>query len=101
MFAHIRARDAAVGPAVVRTRIYSSDRVRVTLAIVLAAFTLVGCMPKAPLAGADPAAKVAATGYRSTIAPYSSLRPSAPAPWREQNDRVAPAPKSGQYKSGE
>jgi hypothetical protein len=64
------------------------------------ALTLEGCMPTAlPLAGADPAdpgAKVAGVGYRSTIAPYTSLRPTAPSSWREQNDRVAPAPKSGQ-----
>lgn len=99
MFAHIRAQDAAVGPAAVRTRICSSGRGRALLAIVLAAVVLAGCMPNAPLIGADPAdpaARVAATGYRSTIAPYQSLRPSAPAPWREQNDRVAPAPKSGE-----
>jgi hypothetical protein len=65
-----------------------------------AALTLGACMPTTvPLAGADPAdpgAKVAGVGYRSTIAPYSSLRPTAPSSWREQNDRVAPAPKSGQ-----
>jgi hypothetical protein len=52
-----------------------------------------------PLAGADPAdpgAKVVGVGYRSTIAPYTSLRPTAPGSWREQNERVAPAPKSNQ-----
>ena len=52
-----------------------------------------------PLVGADPAdpgAKVAGVGYRSTVAPYSSLRPTVPSSWRDQNDRVAPAPKSGQ-----
>lgn len=51
-----------------------------------------------PLIGADPAdpgVKVAQVGYRSTIAPYTSLRPTAPAPWRMQNERVTPAPKSG------
>jgi hypothetical protein len=62
------------------------------------ALTLGGCLPAAvPLAGADPAdpgARVAGAGYRSTVAPYTSLRPTAPSPWREQNDRVAPAPKS-------
>jgi hypothetical protein len=42
---------------------------------------------------ADPAAKVARTGYRSVIAPYSSLRPAAPAPWRERNGAVTPQPK--------
>jgi hypothetical protein len=68
--------------------------------MVVTAFTLGGCMPAAvPLAGADPAdpgAKVAGVGYRSTIAPYTSLRPTAPSSWREQNQRVAPAPKSDQ-----
>jgi hypothetical protein len=37
---------------------------------------------------------VAGTAYRSTVAPYTSLRPVAPSSWREQNDRVAPAAKT-------
>ncbi|MCK1739414.1 hypothetical protein IVA80_00620 [Bradyrhizobium sp. 139] len=61
---------------------------------------LSGCMPATtPLASADPAdpaAKVAPVGYRSTIAPYTSLRPATPAPWRERNDGVAPQPKQDQ-----
>ena len=61
------------------------------------ALMLSGCMPATvPVAGADPAdpaAKVARVGYRSTIAPYTSLRPAAPAPWRDRNDAVAPQPK--------
>ncbi|MGY8665067.1 hypothetical protein Q3C01_22270 [Bradyrhizobium sp. UFLA05-109] len=65
------------------------------------ALALSGCMPAttAPLASADPAdpaAKVARVGYRSTIAPYTSLRPTMPAPWRERNDSVAPQPKADQ-----
>jgi len=67
--------------------------------LIAAALTLAACMPATvPLAGADPAdpgAKVAGVGYRSTIEPYTSLRPTTPASWREQNDRVAPTPKSG------
>ncbi|WP_456621706.1 MULTISPECIES: hypothetical protein [unclassified Bradyrhizobium] len=63
----------------------------------LAALALSGCMPAtAPQAGADPAdpaARVAPVGYRSVIAPYTSLRPATPAPWRERNDTVAPQPK--------
>ncbi|WP_375310802.1 hypothetical protein WHZ77_27305 [Bradyrhizobium sp. A5] len=62
-----------------------------------AALALTGCMPATTyVAGADPAdpaAKVAAAGYRSTIAPYTGLRPAAPAPWRDRNDAVAPQPK--------
>jgi hypothetical protein len=75
-------------------------RFQILAGMAVTALTLGGCMPAAvPLAGADPAdpgAKVAGVGYRSTIAPYTSLRPTAPSSWREQNDRVAPAPKSGQ-----
>jgi hypothetical protein len=61
------------------------------------ALVLSGCMPATTqVAGADPAdpaAKVAPAGYRSTIAPYTSLRPATPAPWRDRNDAVAPQPK--------
>jgi hypothetical protein len=68
-------------------------------AMAAAALTLGACMPTTvPLVGADPAdpgARVAGVGYRSTVAPYTSLRPVAPSSWREQNERVAPAPKSG------
>ena len=75
-------------------------RSRTLAGMVVTALTLAGCMPTTvPLAGADPAdpgAKVAGIGYRSTIAPYTSLRPTAPSSWREQNERVTPAPKSGQ-----
>jgi hypothetical protein len=60
----------------------------------LAAAALGGCLPTAPLlSGADPAdpgVKVAGVGYRSTIAPYSSLRPATPASWRGQSGRGAP-----------
>ena len=74
-------------------------RFRILAGMAAIAVILGGCMPTpVPLAGSDPAdpgAKVAGAGYRSTIAPYTSLRPTAPSSWREQNDRVAPAPKSG------
>ena len=61
------------------------------------ALALSGCMPATTsVAGADPAdpaAKAARVDYRSTVAPYTSLRPAAPAPWRERNDAVTPQPK--------
>lgn len=63
----------------------------------LAALALSGCMPAttqvASADPADPAAKVARVGYRPTIAPYTSLRPATPAPWRDRNDAVTPQPK--------
>ncbi len=61
------------------------------------ALTLSGCMPAttqiAAADPADPAAKVAPVRYRPIIAPYSSLRPATPAPWRDRNGAVAPQPK--------
>ena len=101
MFAPIRAKAAAavtVAPKPAATS-HGCNRVRICATVALAC-GLAGCMPAtAPLAGADPAdaaAKVAPTGYRSTIAPYTSLRPAEPGPWLDQNRRVAPAPKSEQ-----
>jgi hypothetical protein len=89
-------------PAAVRSAVETILDLRFpTLAgVAVTALALGGCMPTTvPLARADPAdpgAKVAGVAYRSTIAPYTSLRPTAPSSWREQNDRVAPAPKSNQ-----
>ena len=61
------------------------------------ALALSGCMPAttqvATADPADPAAKVAPVGYRSTTAPYTGLRPATPTPWRDRNDAVAPQPK--------
>jgi hypothetical protein len=63
-------------------------------ALFAAAIALAACMPEttqfARADPADPAARVAGVGYRSTIAPYTSLRPATPAPWRERNDAVTP-----------
>jgi len=66
------------------------------IAIALALFA-VGCStappPAAGLDAANPKARVAPVRYQAAIAPYLSQRPVAPASWREQNERVAPAPK--------
>lgn len=95
MFAQLGAIPAAVGRAVQRLSI----PLRVLFVVGASALILGGCLPTTvPLAGADPAdpsAKVAGVRYRSTVAPYTSLRPAQPLSWREQNDRAAP-PKSGQ-----
>jgi hypothetical protein len=75
-------------------------RLKTSAGLAVTALILGACTPTMVLlAGADPAdpnARVAGVGYRSTIAPYNSLRPTAPSSWRQQNDRVSPAPKSGQ-----
>ena len=93
MFALFEANRAAIRAA--RDRRSSNSRIAAALA---ATMVLSACAPATtPLAGkgpADPAAKVAAVGYRSTIAPYTSLRPVTPAPWRERDDGDAPQPKS-------
>jgi len=59
---------------------------------------LQGCsaMPASPWTGFDPSdasAPVPPASYRSTVASYASQGPVEPRPWREQNERVAPAPK--------
>ena len=94
MFALFRAMPAAVGSA---RAPHLTFNLRTLTAIVAAAGWLAACAPATvPIAAADPAdpaAKVAAAGYRSTTAPYTSLRPSTPAPWRERNGSVTPQPK--------
>ena len=57
-----------------------------------------GCVavPSPPIAGRDPSnpsVRTPPVGYRSTVAPYVSRRPSEPTPWREQNERVGPSAK--------
>lgn len=73
---------------------------RYRLPAVLTACTLLaqGCTasPPRPYQGADaanPDARVLPTAYRPVLGTYSSQRPVEPAPWRERNERVAPAPK--------
>jgi hypothetical protein len=97
MLAQLGAILAAVGSVV---EAISGIRFRTLAGLAVTSLALGGCLPTAvPLAGADPAdpnARVAGAGYRSTIAPYTSRRPTAPSSWREQNDRAAPAPKPDQ-----
>ena len=97
MLAQFEARLAAVRSVVEKL---SGVRSRNIAGLTAAVLVLAGCMPATvPLVGADPAdpgARVAGVGYRSTVAPYSSLRPAVPSSWSDRNDHVAPPPKSGQ-----
>jgi hypothetical protein len=97
MSAHLRAFDAAVQSAV--TRPFQSRFGLLAIGLPLA-LLLAGCDPPAPpLAGSDPSdpgARAPRVGYRSTISPYKRQRPVEPGPWDEQNQRVAPQPKSSQ-----
>ncbi|HTO65379.1 MAG TPA: hypothetical protein VMM15_29480 [Bradyrhizobium sp.] len=95
MFAQFGASFAAVCSACER---HCRRRLLTAATLALAAAALAGCLPATvPVSGADPAdpaARTAHVDYRSTIAPYTSLRPTAPAPWRDRNNNVAPSPKS-------
>lgn len=65
--------------------------------VIAIALLLAACKPvSAPYAGADPAdpsVAVPPARYQSTLGGYLRQRPVEPAPWREQNERVAPQPK--------
>jgi len=93
MFALFGATFTAVGSAYGR---HCNFNIRFSAATAGAAGWLLASLSSTvALAGGDPAdptAKVAGIGYRSTIAPYTRLRPTAPASWRERNDSVAPKP---------
>lgn len=97
MFAQFEAKDAAVRSA---ARRFHKGKFLGLASAALVAFAVAGCTaPAVPLAGADPAdptANVSRVGYRSTVAPYIRLRPTVPTSWREQNNRAAPSPQSGQ-----
>ena len=97
MFSQFGANFAAVQSV---AREFYQKRLNLAGAVVpLAVISAVsGCAVPIALNGRDPAdpqAKVAAVGYRSTVAPYTSLRPTAPSSWRQLNDSVAPSSKSG------
>jgi hypothetical protein len=52
--------------------------------------------PEKPYAGADPSdpsVRTPAVAYRSVIGGYESRRPVEPASWRDQNERITPAPR--------
>lgn len=94
MSSQFGARPAAAGSARGRHCIFFPA---LAVTVVAVSILTAGCTPATTPMGdadpADPAARTARAGYRSTIAPYTALRPATPAPWREQNDSVAPAPR--------
>ncbi len=92
MFVPHGAERAAVSSV---TRAVAAPLQAIALAVI-AMLGLSGCTQGAmPLLGPDPAdpfTKTAGVTYRSTTAPYTSLRPASPSGWREQNQGVAPPP---------
>lgn len=92
MFAHFGANCAAVH-SVACNVCRRKANIAARLALLAVSGIISGCAVPVASSGQDPAnpaAKVAAVGYRPVIAPYTSLRPSTPAPWRERNENVAP-----------
>lgn len=73
-------------------------RIHVLMGVALLGALTASCAatPERQLAGADPsdpAARVSSTSYQPVLGGYDSLRPVAPASWREQNNRAAPVRK--------
>ena len=95
MFAQQVAKPAGIGgrsAAPFQFRLVPAVGVVALCLLTAACFTA----PREPYAGPDPSnpdVRVPAVDYRSTIGRYESRRPAEPAPWREQNERVTPAPK--------
>jgi hypothetical protein len=82
----------------IRSAAFARGRVLPLAALGVLAALASGCsaIPASPLSGpdpSDPSVRVRPVSYRSTIAGYASQRPVEPRSWREQNERVAPAPK--------
>lgn len=76
-------------------------RYRLPAVLAAAAFLIQGCAatPPRPFTGAeasDLGVRVPPVSYRPVLSGYVSQRPVAPAAWRQQNERVAPQPKSDQ-----
>jgi hypothetical protein len=97
MSTQMTSRFAAVG-----RRSDASFRAPISSVLLPCVFALLthGCSaaPPAPLTRADPSdpgARAPRVDYRSTIGSYKSQRPVEPGPWGEQNQGVAPQPKSG------
>jgi hypothetical protein len=90
MFAHFWAKSAAM-----RRAAQGQCRLRGAIGVVALSALTSACVatPSAPYTGADPSdpsVRVPSANYRSTLGRYTSQRPVEPAPWREQNERVAP-----------
>ena len=98
MSTHARAATAAI-PAAGRNPFRT--RIPASALVVFGILLLSGCVTPDSLSvtgrdPSDPAASVPPVRYRSTTAAYVSQRPVAPGPWRRQNERVTPQPKSEQ-----
>jgi hypothetical protein len=92
MFAHLCAPPSAMR----RQRRRSINTLRAVGIVTLGLLGTVCAVTTRPIAGADPSdpdVRVPAVAYRSVVGGYVSRRPVAPAPWREQNERITPPTK--------
>jgi hypothetical protein len=95
MSASFRARYAAFFR---RWALLCPPRFEALAAAATLALLIAGCAAAPPqsFGGPDPSdsdVRVPAVRYRSTLGPFTSQRPVEPTAWREQNERVAPAPR--------
>jgi hypothetical protein len=95
MFAHIARRVAANER---RPQALLRSRIGPLILLLCSVLFAPGCRtdPPSPYVAPDPSdprAPAPRSTYRSTLGTYSSQRPVEPAPWREQNQGVTPAPK--------
>ena len=90
---HLRAQPAAIVRPMLPFLCRPSTRAAILILGMLAFAPGCTAVPSLPMVGGDPSRASTRTppvAYRSTVAPYVSRRPAAPAPWRPQNERVAP-----------
>ena len=98
MSGHLQANAASLERLRLKTILQRLGRLAT---IPLLAWITQGCTATAtsPFIGPDPSdssVRTPAVSYRSTLGSYTSQRPVTPGPWREQNERAAPVPKSGE-----
>jgi hypothetical protein len=96
MFAQIARRVAGIGR---QPQPLLKTRIGPLILLLCSVLFAPGCRtdaPPSPAVGPDPSdprAPVSRSTYRSTLGSYTNQRPVEPAPWREQSQGVAPAPK--------
>lgn len=95
MSARLRLRSAAIRRRSVPCR-YATHAALIAVALLAQGCAAIPPQPFADAAASDPDVRVPPVGYRPVLSGYVSQRPVAPAAWRQQNERVAPRPKSDQ-----
>jgi hypothetical protein len=90
---HIAMRAGSINRADAASRAIAKVSVLLTLVLAVGGCTTAPRLHAFADNPADPSARVPATGYRSVLGSYTSLRPVEPLPWREQNERITPRPK--------